>query len=122
MGALTTDSLTARCAALHGENYADAHLALKNTQANCIAGAVKQVVFKAWARKYPSALEAVVGQNMIPPEVIDNLIGTFKQNLPTWHRYWKIRAKAMGLDKLHEYDVKAPLTANKPVVSATAGG
>ena len=116
VGALTTDP-DRELRRTAWESYADAHLAMKNTQANCIITGVKQVVFKARARNYNSALEAAVGGNTIPPEVIHNLIDTFKQNLPTWHRYWKIRAKAMGLDKLHEYDVKAPLTAAKPFVS-----
>jgi oligoendopeptidase F len=116
VGALTTDA-DRELRRTAWENYADAHLALKNTQANCIITGVKQLVFKARARNYHSALEAAVGANTIPPEVIHNLIETFKKNLPTWHRYWKIRAKAMGLEKLHEYDVKAPLTANKPHVS-----
>ena len=116
VGALTTDA-DRELRRTAWENYADAHLAMKNTQANCITTGIKQVVFKARARNYNSALEAAVGGNYIPPEVIHNLIETFKQNLPTWHRYWKIRAKAMGLERLHEYDVKAPLTAGKPHVS-----
>lgn len=98
------------------ESYADAHLALKNTQANCIDAQVKQQIFVARARRYPSALESAVGENYVPVEVFHNLIGTFQRHLPTWHRYWRIRRQALGYDQLHEYDVKAPLTASKPIV------
>lgn len=99
------------------ENYADAHLALKNTIANCLASGVKQHVFLARARRYESALEAAVSQNFIPVAVFHNLIETYKRNLPTWHRYWNLRRRALGYDKLHVYDIKAPLTRATPELS-----
>ncbi len=95
------------------ENYADAHLAFKNTMAACISAGVKQDVFKARARHYRSSLEAALAPNNIPVEVFHNLINTYRKHLPTWHRYWRVRRQALGLDKLHEYDIKAPLTQAK---------
>jgi oligoendopeptidase F len=93
------------------EHYADSHLALKNTMANCLAAGVKQNVFFARARNYASALEAALKPNYIPLEVFHNLIAVFRANLPTWHRYWRIRKAALGYDTLHVYDTRAPLTA-----------
>jgi oligoendopeptidase F len=101
------------------ENYADAHLKYKNTQANTLITGIKQAVFLARARNYETVLDAKLGANGVPTSVFHNLIDVFKANLPTWHRYWKIRAKALGLSKLREYDVKAPLTQNHPVVPYT---
>jgi oligoendopeptidase F len=98
------------------ESYSDGHLALKNTMANCLAAGVKQHVFLARSRKYGSSLEAALGANNIPVEVFHNLLQTYKKNLPTWHKYWSIRRKALGYDSLHVYDIKAPLTSNPPVV------
>lgn len=95
------------------ESYADAHLALKNAQANCIATAVKEHVFVARARRYRSSLEAAVSSNYIPESVFHNLVDTFKRHLPTWHRYWGIRRRALGLPALREYDVRAPLTETR---------
>jgi len=92
------------------ENYADAHLALKNTMAACIASGVKRDVFLMRARRYPSSLEAALLPNHIPVEVFQNLIGVFRANLPTWHRYWRVRRKALGLDTLKVYDTRAQLT------------
>jgi oligoendopeptidase F len=92
------------------ENYCDAFLAFKNTMANCIAAGVKQNVFMARARKYKSALEAALTSNHIPVEVFHNLIQTYKKHLPIWHRYWRMRRKALGYDKLYVYDTRAPLT------------
>lgn len=99
------------------ENYADAHLAFKNTMANCLAAGVKQDVFRMRARRYKSSLEAALASNFIPLDVFPNLIQTFRANLPTWHRYWAIRQRALGVDKLRVYDEKAPLTRAQPVVS-----
>ncbi|MCB9138451.1 MAG: oligoendopeptidase F [Caldilineaceae bacterium] len=91
-------------------HYADAHMAYKNTMAACLLTGVKQNVFTARARRYDSALDAALAPNQIPPEVFHNLIETYRKHLPTWHRYWRVRAKAMGLETLREYDLKAPLT------------
>jgi oligoendopeptidase F len=93
------------------ESYADAHLALKNTMASCLSAGVKQNVFIARARRYGSALEASLQPNFIPPEVFHNLIRTFEAHLPTWHRYWALRKRALGVEQLPVYDTKAPLTA-----------
>jgi oligoendopeptidase F len=92
------------------ENYGDAYLSFKNTMANCIAAGVKQNVFMARARLYASALEAALISNFIPIEVFHSLIATYKKHIPTWHRYWKMRKRALGYDKLYVYDTRAPLT------------
>ncbi|CAG1770577.1 hypothetical protein BAC2_01144, partial [uncultured bacterium] len=96
------------------ENYADAHLAFKNTLANALAAGVKQDVFRMRARRYTSSLEAALAPNHIPLDVFHSLIKTFRANLPTWHRYWAIRKRALAYDTLHAYDEKAPLTNAKP--------
>src|SRR5258708_17097707 len=92
------------------ESYADAFLDHKNTTANCLATGVKQDVFMTRARRYSTSLDAALSASNIPQEVFHNLIGAFKANLPTWHRYWELRRRALGLDKLHVYDINARLT------------
>ncbi len=95
------------------QNYADAHLAFKNTMANALAAGVKQDVFAARARRYPNSLEAALGPNFIPTEVFYNLLDVFRANLPTWRRYWDIRRRALGVEKLSPCDARAPLTDAK---------
>jgi len=97
-------------------HYADGYLAYKNTLASIQLGGIHRDVFNARVRKYPSSLEASLGSNNIPPEVFYALIDTFKKNLPTWHRYWLIRKKALKYDKFHVYDIKAPLSEDSPVI------
>ncbi len=99
------------------ENYADGYLRFKNTFASVLTTAIKQDVFTARVRRYQSSLHASVEPNFIPVEVFHNFIGVFKQNLPTWHRYWAIRRRALGYDSFRVSDIKAPLTDAKPKVS-----
>lgn len=94
------------------ESYADGHLATRNTMANALAAGVKQDVFRARVRRYDSSLEAALTPPNIPTAVFHNLIATFRKNLPTWHRYWRLRREVLGVETLHEYDIKAPLATH----------
>ncbi len=98
------------------ENYADGYIAYKNTLASIQLGGIHRDVFNARTRRYASSLEASLGANNIPPDVFHALIETFRENLPTWHKYWRIRKKALGYDTFHVYDIKAPLSENPPVI------
>ncbi len=97
-------------------NYADAYLANKNTLSSIQMGAIHRDVFNARTRNYNSSLEASLGSNNIPTDVFYAFIETFKKNLPTWHRYWRVRKKALGYQKFHVYDIKAPLSNDSPVI------
>lgn len=98
------------------QSYTDGYLAFRNTYAAALTTAVKQDVFTARVRRYPSTLHASLEANYIPVEVFTNLIDTFQRHLPTWHRYWRLRRRILGYSELHVSDIKAPLTATKPVV------
>jgi len=95
------------------ESQTDAHLAFKNTLASNLSTSIKQNVFAMRVRQYDSTLEAALFENKLPVEVFHTLIETFKKNLPTWHRYWAVRRKALGVEKLYPYDIWAPLTGEK---------
>jgi oligoendopeptidase F len=99
------------------ESYADAHLAVKNSMAGSLSGGVKRDVFYARARGFTSSLGAALEPNHIPPEVYHNIIQAFRDNVGTWHRYWRIKRKALGLDLLKPYDTRAQVglaTLNVP--------
>ncbi len=95
------------------EHYQDQHLAYRNTLAASLATSIKQNVFEMRVRGHDSTLEMALFEQHIPAEVFHNLIATFRKNLPTWHRYWAIRRKALGVEALYPYDVWAPLTAQR---------
>ncbi len=99
------------------ENYYDKHLAFKNTLTTNLETSIKQNLFLTRARGHASTLEASLFEYNIPVEVFHNLIGTFQEHLPVWHRYFAIRRKLLGVDTLQPYDIWAPLTADKHDVS-----
>ncbi|MAU11553.1 MAG: oligoendopeptidase F [Anaerolineaceae bacterium] len=98
------------------QNYMDGYLAYKNTFANTYLTSVKQAAFTTRVRKHESTLHRQLFQHNIPVEVFHNLIDTFKKNLPTWHRYWDVRRRALGYDTIHPWDIWAPLTDNSPEI------
>ena len=98
------------------ESYADTYLTFKNTLANNLSVSIKQNIFKMHARHHESSLKAALFKDNIPEEVFYNLIDTFRKNLPMWHRYWRIRRDALGVEVLHPYDIWAPLVKDQPKV------
>jgi len=95
------------------ENYNDKYLEFKNTLAGNLATSIKQNVFQMKARNFESSLEATLFNGDVPVEMFHNLLEIFKKKLPLWHRYWKVRRKALGVKTLHPYDVWAPLNTKK---------
>ena len=82
------------------ESYADGYLGVRNALAANLASAVKQAVFSARVRRYESPLAASLSRSNVPLEVFDNLIAAFVANLPTWHRYWRLRRSIYGVEQL----------------------
>ena len=84
----------------------------KNTAAAILNAQGKQLKFFADARKYPSTLDAALDRTEVPTSVYLNLIEAVHQNMDKMHRYVRLRKKLLGVDKLHFYDVYAPLLAD----------
>ena len=98
-------------------NYADSYLKYQNTFATTYLASVKRNVVMARLRGYESVLHSKLSPNNIPVEVFHNLIDTYKQHIPTWHRYWDVRRRALGYETIHPYDIWAPLTADDPALT-----
>ncbi|MBQ9239614.1 MAG: oligoendopeptidase F, partial [Treponema sp.] len=79
------------------------------TLASLYAGSVAQDVFVTRARGYASCLEKALYHDKVPRAVYHNLIDSVHKNLPTLHRYYALRKKALGLSELRHYDVYVPL-------------
>ena len=60
-------------------------------------------------RKWPSPMTQSLIINDVDEESIHSLLATMQKNTASLQRYLKIKAKAMGLDKLGNWDVMAPL-------------
>lgn len=61
------------------------------------------------ARGFTSVLERELFQDNLPPAVYRTLITEVNANLPTLHRYFRLRARMLGIDQMHYYDIYPPL-------------
>ncbi|MEB0140141.1 MULTISPECIES: oligoendopeptidase F [unclassified Undibacterium] len=65
----------------------------------------------AKVRNYPDSLSAALDADNIPRAVYDTLIAQTQANLPTLHRYFKLRGKMLGVADLHYYDMYPALVS-----------
>jgi oligoendopeptidase F len=98
-------------------SYCDGYLSMQNTLASNYLTSVKMHVFDARVRGYGSVLESRLHPASVPVEVFHTLIDTFKANLPTWHRYWAVKRKALGVDAIRPFDIWAPIVQDQPEIS-----
>ena len=98
------------------QSYCDAHIAHENTLAAAVVTAFKSDVFVARVRRFEDSLEAALFNTAIPRSVFDSTIEQFRKNLPVWHRYWKIRRRALGVERLQHWDIWAPIARERPTV------
>lgn len=94
------------------ESFYSVYKQFANTLAGLYNGQVKQQIFYAKARNYPSTLEAAVDANNVPSKVYYNLVETVNKNMDKMHRYVRLRKKCLGVDELHMYDVYTPMIAD----------
>lgn len=81
----------------------------RGTFGSMMNSSVQTSVFYAHARNYETALQASLDRPNIPLSVYSRLVDGVNRNLPTFHRYLKLRKRMMGLSELHYYDLYAPL-------------
>jgi oligoendopeptidase F len=74
---------------------------------------LKEHIFSKNARNYPSCLAAALNDDNVPESVYRNLIAQVREALPVLHRYFRLRARFLGLEKLHYPDLYCPM-AGKP--------
>lgn len=61
------------------------------------------------ARSYPDTRTRALDRNKLPSAVYDTLIKETNANLPTLHRYFKLRARMLGVADMRYYDIYPPL-------------
>jgi oligoendopeptidase F len=81
----------------------------KRTLGTSLYSKVKAHMFNKEARHYDSCLQASLDRNNIPPAVYKQLISDVHANLPTLHRYLKLRQRMMGVDQLRYEDLYASI-------------
>lgn len=81
----------------------------RNTSAATLSAQLKQLLFFANVRKYPSTLDAALDGNEVPTEIYRNLIDAVHRSFAPMYRYVALRKKLLGVDKLHMYDLYVPV-------------
>jgi oligoendopeptidase F len=79
------------------------------TLASSLAYSVKADVFRARARRFPSALEASLFRDDVPIAVYDGLIAGVRAHMAPLFRYYELRRRVLGLEEVHHYDTYVPL-------------
>lgn len=87
------------------ESYVD----FKETFAAQLASQIKRDMFYARVRHYDSCLHSALDRNNIPVEVYHSLIKNVTDNLPTFHRYLKLKERMLGVEQIKYSDVYAPV-------------
>ncbi len=81
------------------------------TLAAALDGAVQGHWYVAKARGYPTSVAAAIDTDHVPQAVYDTLVARTNANLPTLHRYLKLRAKMLGISDLAYSDLYPPLVS-----------
>lgn len=70
---------------------------------------LKEDLVYAKVRKYPDSLTRVLDAERLPVGIMDALIAETNKSLPTLHRYFKLRAKMLGVAQMRYSDIYPPL-------------
>jgi len=83
----------------------------ESTLGTTFYGHLKEDTVTAKVRKYPDSLSLSLDGNNLPRAVYDALIKSSNANLPTLHRYFRLRAKMLGVSEMRYYDIYPPLVS-----------
>ena len=74
---------------------------------------VKRDVFYSRVRKYGSSLEASLDADRIPASVYQTLVEQANEHLHVLHRYFRLRARMMGVTDMCYWDIYPPLVSGE---------
>lgn len=83
------------------------HAGFRHTHAVLLDAEIKKHFFYARVHQYKNCLDASLYPDNIHPDVYHTLIQTVKQNLEPFHRYLRLKAHLLNLDKLDYDDIYA---------------
>jgi len=86
-----------------------AHQAYKGTLGAALNAELQGHVFERDVHHYESCLEAALFGDNLPTKVYTQLLADVRTNLPTLHRYLRLRKRMMGVDTLRYEDLYAPI-------------
>lgn len=78
---------------------------------------LKKDTVYAKVRNYPDSITQALDANNLPVAVYDMLVKQADANLPTLHRYFKLRARMLGVAEMRYYDIYPPLVTSNLIYS-----
>jgi oligoendopeptidase F len=82
-----------------------------NSAGTTLFSHIQTQVALAKARKYDSVLEREFDNDDLPPAVYHTLVAEVNKALPTLHRYFRLRARMLGVEQMQYYDIYPPLVS-----------
>lgn len=86
-------------------------LEYRNSVGAVLNSHLQNQVALAKARNYDSVLHRELFEDNIPPEVYRTLVEEVNAALPTLHRYFRLRARMLGVDEMRYYDIYPELVS-----------
>jgi oligoendopeptidase F len=86
-------------------------LEYRNSVGATLSAHVQTQVALAKARNYDSVLHRELFSDNIPETVYRTLVSEVNAALPTLHRYFRLRARMLGVDEMRYYDIYPPLVS-----------
>ena len=83
-----------------------------NTFASLYSNHVKERTTVSKARNFKSSIEAYTFSDEVTPVIYNNLISAVNKGLAPLYDYYELKRRVLGVDKLHLYDVYAPLISS----------
>ena len=80
-----------------------------NTFASLYNNHVKERTTLSKIRGYKNSITASTFRDEVTPEIYNNLVKSVNNNLQPLYDYYALKRKVLGVDKLHLYDIYAPL-------------
>lgn len=92
-----------------------------------ILGQMYQTLIRDWRvenvelRQYASPISARNLVNDLPDEVVNTLLAVSKENAEVFQRYFKLKARWLGMEKLRRYDIYAPVAESDKIYDFNRG-
>lgn len=84
-----------------------------------ILGQIYQTILRDWhnenvnLRKFKNSIAPRNLNNDVPDEAVEALLSVARKNVGIFQRYFKMKAKHLGMKKMRRYDIYAPIAASK---------
>ncbi|MBO9368933.1 MAG: M3 family oligoendopeptidase [Chloroflexi bacterium] len=84
-----------------------------------ILGQIYQARVRDWAnenltlRGYPSPIAVRNLENDVPDQAVETLLEVCRRNAPLFQRYFRLKARHLGIERLRRYDIYAPVARSE---------